>query len=350
MLTFNLRRPQEKSEILLTTLIPFLEVMTHKDVLYSMMFEQVVADVYIFLYGIGGRRATTLFGFLAETLQAELNSGPTNVLYSRSLTVLAAFLRVLECNRTASSLEGFRSVVETLQKCFDAQDCSFPDFSQPSRPRRTDPFLPKAKHSLSISLVPHSKVMGNVESSIWSGLGSWLGGIASSIISLIFAPVLRKIPIGLLQHPLQNQADTIVDSISEFQQAAQNSTVELQNELKKTHEVTVRDLQKTLKEGNEASVRDLQKTLQETHEESQKILKGTHETVRDLQKTLQETHEAAVRELQDLGRTFANSLSVLNNTIEDASRNVKGEVELFRQEVKAAREARENDPNEAATT
>lgn len=125
MLTFNLHRPREKKEILLTTLIPFLEVMTHKDVLYSMMLEQVVADVYIFLYGIGGRRATTLFGFLAETLQAELNSGPTNALYSRTLTVLAALLRVLECNQTASSIKGFHLVVDTLQKCFDAPSNTF---------------------------------------------------------------------------------------------------------------------------------------------------------------------------------------------------------------------------------
>ena len=99
--------------------------MTHKDVLYSMMLEQVVADVYIFLYGIGGRRATTLFSFLAETLQAELNSGPTNALYSRTLTVLAALLRVLECNQTASSLESFRFVVDTLQACFDAPSNMF---------------------------------------------------------------------------------------------------------------------------------------------------------------------------------------------------------------------------------
>ena len=99
--------------------------MTHKDVLYSMMLEQVVADLYIFLYGIGGRRATILFGFLAETLQAELNSGPTNALYSRAVTVLTALLRVLECNQTASLMADIRFVVDTLQNCLDALSNTF---------------------------------------------------------------------------------------------------------------------------------------------------------------------------------------------------------------------------------
>ena len=90
-----------------------------------MMLEQMVADIYVFLYGIGGRRATALFGFIAEALQAELNTGPTNALYSRTLTVLAALLRVLECNHTASSLEDLRFVVDTLQACLDALSNTF---------------------------------------------------------------------------------------------------------------------------------------------------------------------------------------------------------------------------------
>lgn len=85
-----------------------------------MMLEQVVADIYVFLYGIGGRRAATIFTFLAEALENELISSPTNALYSRTLTVLAALLKILECNQAASLLESFRSVVDTLQACLDA--------------------------------------------------------------------------------------------------------------------------------------------------------------------------------------------------------------------------------------
>lgn len=89
------------------------------------MLEQVVANVYVFLYGIGGRRATALFKFLAEALQANLNTGPTNALYSRTLTVLAALLRILESNQTASLLECFRIAVDTLQACLDALSNTF---------------------------------------------------------------------------------------------------------------------------------------------------------------------------------------------------------------------------------
>lgn len=94
--------------------------MTHKDVLYSMMLEQLVANVYVFLYGIVGRRATALFDFLAGILQVQLDSSLTEALYSRSLTILVALLQILECNQTASFLKGFRHVVDTLQACLDA--------------------------------------------------------------------------------------------------------------------------------------------------------------------------------------------------------------------------------------
>lgn len=94
--------------------------MTHKDVLYPMMLEQLVANVYVFLYGIGGRRAIALFDFLAEILQVQLDSSLTEALYSRTLTILAALLHILECNQIASLLEGFRHVVDIIQACLDA--------------------------------------------------------------------------------------------------------------------------------------------------------------------------------------------------------------------------------------
>ena len=99
--------------------------MTHKDVLYSMMLEQLVANIYVFLCGIGGRRSFTLFDFLAEVLQFQLDSNLTEALYSKSLTTLAALLKVLECNQTASIMEGFHHVVDTIQACLDALSNTF---------------------------------------------------------------------------------------------------------------------------------------------------------------------------------------------------------------------------------
>ena len=90
-----------------------------------MILEQVVASVYVFLYGINGRRATALLDFLAGILRFQLDSSLTKALYSRTLTILATLLQILECNQTASLLERFRHVVDTLQSCLDALSTIF---------------------------------------------------------------------------------------------------------------------------------------------------------------------------------------------------------------------------------
>lgn len=90
-----------------------------------MILEQVVANIYVFLYGINGRRATALLDFLAGILRVQLDSSLTEALYSWTLTILAALLQILECNQTASLLERFRHIVDTLQACLDALSTTF---------------------------------------------------------------------------------------------------------------------------------------------------------------------------------------------------------------------------------
>lgn len=102
-----------------TLFMPFFRTITHKDVLSSLMLEKAVGDIYVFLYGIAGRRALALFGSLAAVLQASLDTGIDSMASSSASTILTALLQVLECNQTASLQVGFHAIVDTLQSCLD---------------------------------------------------------------------------------------------------------------------------------------------------------------------------------------------------------------------------------------
>lgn len=54
---------------------PFLAVVTHADVLASLVLEQAVATIYNFLYGISGRRAVPFLEFLADVVQLLAREG-----------------------------------------------------------------------------------------------------------------------------------------------------------------------------------------------------------------------------------------------------------------------------------
>ncbi|KAL1630615.1 hypothetical protein SLS54_000486 [Diplodia seriata] len=48
--------------------LPFFQLITHPDVLSSILLEQPLGDLFTFLYGINGQRAIRLFSFVAEAL------------------------------------------------------------------------------------------------------------------------------------------------------------------------------------------------------------------------------------------------------------------------------------------
>lgn len=114
-------RAEDKVQTLDTLYLPFLRTITHKDVLSSMMLEKAVGDIYVFLYGISGRRALALFNSLAVLLQARLDKTPDESLTAGASTVLTTLLQVLECNQTASLQGGLQAIVDVIQACLDTQ-------------------------------------------------------------------------------------------------------------------------------------------------------------------------------------------------------------------------------------
>ncbi|KAF4541309.1 Nf-x1 finger and helicase domain protein [Lasiodiplodia theobromae] len=48
--------------------VPFFQIITHPDVLCSILLEQPLGDLFTFLYGINGQRAVAVFSFIAQVL------------------------------------------------------------------------------------------------------------------------------------------------------------------------------------------------------------------------------------------------------------------------------------------
>ena len=123
---------EEKDRVqTLTSLhLPFLNTITLRDVLSSLMLEKSVGDIYVFLFGIAGRRALALFNSLAIVLQTQLNAVPEVSLVTEASIILTSLLQILQCNQTPSLLAGFRTIVDVAQSCLDAQKLSSKDTLQ----------------------------------------------------------------------------------------------------------------------------------------------------------------------------------------------------------------------------
>lgn len=50
-----------KSENFETLMLPFLQIITNNDALSSLLLEKHLGDIYVYIFGIGGRRAISLF-------------------------------------------------------------------------------------------------------------------------------------------------------------------------------------------------------------------------------------------------------------------------------------------------
>ncbi|KAH0538544.1 hypothetical protein FGG08_004877 [Glutinoglossum americanum] len=105
--------------------LPFLRLVTHEDVLSSLVLEGHVGTIYTFLYGNHGRRAIQVFKSLAGVLFdlkfSEL-AGEIGQVSVSMCSTLAALAKVIELNQTACVNEGFQEIVETLTNCIGGRD------------------------------------------------------------------------------------------------------------------------------------------------------------------------------------------------------------------------------------
>ncbi|SLM41380.1 Zinc finger, NF-X1-type [Lasallia pustulata] len=96
----------------ISTVLPFLRTITHKDITSSLLLEHALGTIYNFLFGIGGRRAVAFFRSIGATLinvKSDIEQ-PDSVLYASIAATLGALLMVLECNQSAALIPDFSEI------------------------------------------------------------------------------------------------------------------------------------------------------------------------------------------------------------------------------------------------
>ncbi|KFY58166.1 hypothetical protein V496_06233 [Pseudogymnoascus sp. VKM F-4515 (FW-2607)] len=100
--------------------LPLYRIISHPEVLYSLILETPVDTIYTFLFGPSGRRGLGVFRFTATALSGMvLGNSPSDeeasiIAISSSLAVLD---RLIEINQSAQVIEGFSAIVETISAC-----------------------------------------------------------------------------------------------------------------------------------------------------------------------------------------------------------------------------------------
>ena len=100
--------------------LPFYRIISHPDVLSSLILETPVDTIYTFLFGPGGRRGLRVFRSTATAISGMIlghsssDEEVSTIAISSSLAVLD---RLIEINQSAQVIEGFPAIVETISAC-----------------------------------------------------------------------------------------------------------------------------------------------------------------------------------------------------------------------------------------
>ncbi|MCJ1396231.1 hypothetical protein MMC18_009120 [Xylographa bjoerkii] len=112
--------------------LPFYRIISHPDVLSSLILETPIDTIYTFLFGPSGRRGLRVFRSTATALSGMIlrNSSSdeevSSIAISSSLAVLE---RLIEINQSAQVIEGFTAIVETISACIP-EDIMVPNAQQ----------------------------------------------------------------------------------------------------------------------------------------------------------------------------------------------------------------------------
>lgn len=114
-------RPGEyKIRVFKRITLPFFRIISHPDVLSSLILESFVDTICTFLFGPNGRRAITTFRFASQALSALTLNGSLEdqELFSIALTTtLALFQRIVDLNQSAQVIADLTPIVETFSAC-----------------------------------------------------------------------------------------------------------------------------------------------------------------------------------------------------------------------------------------
>ncbi|KAI9784988.1 MAG: hypothetical protein M1839_001184 [Geoglossum umbratile] len=100
--------------------LPFYRIISHPEVLSSLILETPTYTIYTFLFGPNGRRGLNAFRFTATALSEMILGHPSSdeeVSITAISSSLAVLSRLIEINQSAQVIEGFPAIVETISAC-----------------------------------------------------------------------------------------------------------------------------------------------------------------------------------------------------------------------------------------
>ena len=110
------RSTAAKTLIFTRQMVPLFEIITHPDVLDSLMLETQVAQLYTFLFGIVGARAKPLFRFIADFLNEHYSQCDDFVHYLELSIV--SFCKFVDFNTLGSVQPEFAELADQIQQTY----------------------------------------------------------------------------------------------------------------------------------------------------------------------------------------------------------------------------------------
>ncbi|KAJ9315563.1 hypothetical protein DTO271D3_4136 [Paecilomyces variotii] len=98
--------PSRKEEVFKTQILPFFEIVSHPNVLSSLIIEQSLGTIYNFLYGNEGTRASTLFKYVGDVLA---NATVDEDYVARFEVSVHVFSLIVDLNSTALIHENLKT-------------------------------------------------------------------------------------------------------------------------------------------------------------------------------------------------------------------------------------------------
>lgn len=100
--------------------VPFLRLISHEEILSSLVLERAVGTIYNVVYGGSRRRGIYFFEKMAETLRnAMLNTSMSIQCEEAIFVISSALLSTINLNHEAAIQKEFRTITTTISQCFD---------------------------------------------------------------------------------------------------------------------------------------------------------------------------------------------------------------------------------------
>lgn len=110
------KAPSSMLNLFVNRTLPFYRIISHFEVLSSLVLETELETIFNFLFGPNGRRAVPVFRFTANALNEMVKRDMgVETEYSMALTATVAILRqIIDLNQTALLIDDFQDIMETI--------------------------------------------------------------------------------------------------------------------------------------------------------------------------------------------------------------------------------------------